>query len=150
MGPLFAWIIKRQFENLRDGDRLFFSHVEVDDAASPTDSTWLPSGISEAGGWGQFSLTSEHRANCSPVHPVPSLHRKSGVQNSGLKDESPVGLQEVRTRQWHSQSRQHFRGSNSTARHLSSILPLVSQSREGLWVPEVRHTIYSMESLGRF
>ena len=34
--------------------------------------------------------------------------------------------------------------------HLSSILPLVSQSREGLWVPEVRHTIYSMESLGRF
>ena len=35
-------------------------------------------------------------------------------------------------------------------RHLSSILPLVSQSREGLWVPEVRHTIYSMESLGRF
>ena len=34
--------------------------------------------------------------------------------------------------------------------HLSSILPLVSQSREGLLVPEVRHTIYSMESLGRF
>ena len=34
--------------------------------------------------------------------------------------------------------------------HLSPILPLVSQSREGLWVPEVRHTIYSMESLGRF
>ena len=34
--------------------------------------------------------------------------------------------------------------------HLSSILPLVSQSWERLWVPEVRHTIYSMESLGRF
>ena len=34
--------------------------------------------------------------------------------------------------------------------HLSPILPLVSPSREGLWVPEVRHTIYSMESLGRF
>ena len=37
-----------------------------------------------------------------------------------------------------------------TSRHPSPILPLVSQSREGLWVPEVRHTIYSMESLGRF
>ena len=35
MGPLFAWIIKRQFENLRNGDRLFFSHVEVEDAAPP-------------------------------------------------------------------------------------------------------------------
>ena len=34
--------------------------------------------------------------------------------------------------------------------HLSPILPLVSFSREGIWVPEVRHTIYSMESLGRF
>ena len=34
--------------------------------------------------------------------------------------------------------------------HLSPILPLVSQSWEGLWVPLVRHTIYSMESLGRF
>ena len=40
--------------------------------------------------------------------------------------------------------------SRGLAEHLSSILPLVSQSREGLWVPEVRHTIYSMESLGRF
>ena len=37
-----------------------------------------------------------------------------------------------------------------STRHLSPILPLVSQSREGLWVPLVRHTIYRMESLGRF
>ena len=46
-----------------------------------------------------------------------------------------------------------FAGSSTPlvrATHLSSILPLVSQSREGLWVPEVRHTIYCMESLGRF
>ena len=74
----FACIIKMQFENLRDGDRFFFSHG-VEDATCLRGPILLLDQMQEPEG----DILRQPRANCSPLCSLLPLEEKSSEHWTG-------------------------------------------------------------------
>merc|ERR1712037_529960 len=91
VGPLFACIIKRQFEKLRDGDRFFFSHR-------------------------RSRLPSSPQAFSQGLQPIAKGNIQGRSLGAVICDNPTTGLQEAQAGEWNSGSFSDFRRSSFQAR----------------------------------